>query len=150
MNHKIRLRVNPVSKKSSKSSFELFLKKHVIYDTCPVAPSLKSKSQDLEFKDPKSWRTFLFLHRKYLKSPLRQSHLSYKVTGVCWCTVQSHGVYYGCNLSCSTYKHLVFTTRKQAKGPGQRYQLLLQPVLMPRISNSCKSSWYLFQRHCNG
>ena len=25
------------------------------------------------------------------------------------------------------------TTRKQAKGPGQRYQLLLQPVLMPHI-----------------
>ena len=26
------------------------------------------------------------------------------------------------------------TTRKQAKGPGQRYQLLLQPVLMRGIS----------------
>jgi len=24
-----------------------------------------------------------------------------------------------------------FTTGKRAKGPGQRYQLLLQPVLMP-------------------
>ena len=38
----------------------------------------------------------------------------------------------------------VVTTRKQAKGPGQRYQLLLQPVLMPRISTGCKSSWYLW------
>ena len=25
-----------------------------------------------------------------------------------------------------------FTTRKQTKGPGQRYQLLLQPVLMQK------------------
>ena len=26
--------------------------------------------------------------------------------------------------------------------PGQKYQLLLQPVLMPRISTGCNSSWY--------
>ena len=32
----------------------------------------------------------------------------------------------------------------QAAGPGQRYQLLLQPVLMPRISTGCKNSWYLW------
>ena len=35
-------------------------------------------------------------------------------------------------------------TRKRTKDPGQRYQLLLQPVLMPRISTGCKNSWYLW------
>ena len=42
------------------------------------------------------------------------------------------------------------TTRKQAKGPGQRYQLLLQPVLMPHISTGCKSSWYLWPAAIKG
>ena len=42
------------------------------------------------------------------------------------------------------------TTRKQAKGPGQRYQLLLQPVLMSRISTGCKSSWYLWPAAIKG
>jgi len=42
------------------------------------------------------------------------------------------------------------TTRKQAKDPGQRYQLLLQPVLMPRISTGCKSSWYLWPAAIKG
>jgi len=45
---------------------------------------------------------------------------------------------------------LTGTTRKQAKGPGQRYQLLLQPVLMPRISTGCKSSWYLWPAAIKG
>ena len=44
---------------------------------------------------------------------------------------------------CSIYtlhRDSVATTRKRAKDPDQRYQLLLQPVLMPRISTGCKSS----------
>ena len=42
------------------------------------------------------------------------------------------------------------STRKRAKGPGQRYQLLLQPVLIASvpgtdsISTSCNSSWYFW------
>ena len=36
------------------------------------------------------------------------------------------------------------TTRKRAKNPYQKYQLLLQPVLMPRISTGCNNSWYLW------
>ena len=35
------------------------------------------------------------------------------------------------------------TTRKRGKGPGQSYQLLLQPVLMPR-------SWYLWPAAIKG
>ena len=46
------------------------------------------------------------------------------------------------------------TTRKQARGPGQRYQLLLQSVLMPcistGISTGCKSSWYLWPAAIKG
>ena len=50
------------------------------------------------------------------------------------------------------YEQILFpeaTTRKQAKAPGQRYQLLLQPVLM-RISTGCKSSWYLWPAAIKG
>jgi len=46
-----------------------------------------------------------------------------------------------CNV---VYKIASNTTRIRAKGPAQRYQLLLQPVLMPRISTGCKSNWYLW------
>ena len=42
------------------------------------------------------------------------------------------------------------TTRKQAKVPVQRYQLLLQPVLMPRISTGCKNSWYIWPAAIKG
>ena len=35
------------------------------------------------------------------------------------------------------------TTRKRAIGPGQRYQLLLQPVPLT-IGTGCNSSWYLW------
>jgi len=34
------------------------------------------------------------------------------------------------------------TTRKRAKDPGQKYQLLLQPVLMRGISTGCNTSRY--------
>ena len=36
------------------------------------------------------------------------------------------------------------TTRKRVIGPGQRYQLLLQPVPMGTIGTGCNSSWYLW------
>ena len=36
------------------------------------------------------------------------------------------------------------TNRKRAIGPGQRYQLLLQPVPMDIIGTGCNSSGYLW------
>ena len=36
------------------------------------------------------------------------------------------------------------TTKKRAIGPGQGYQLLLQPVPMVTIGTGCNSSWYLW------
>ena len=37
-----------------------------------------------------------------------------------------------------------YTTEKQAKGPGQKYQLILQPVLILDIGTGCSNSRYFW------
>ena len=40
--------------------------------------------------------------------------------------------------------HHIDTTGKQAKGPGQKYQLMLQPVLILDIGTGCNNSRYFW------
>ena len=36
------------------------------------------------------------------------------------------------------------TTGKRAKGPGQKYHLMLEPVLLQGIGTGCNKSWYFW------